>query len=593
LNKRYRAKADNGSGLIIRSAIDLVPGQVYLSKAGVPLEYPPSPNGLHDYIVQAHIRGKSVHLDLRIARDANYAEGWTILAQQSGVLTEPVTTLAEAKKWARDQRLWKFSLKTGKVMPRKIETTIQGRKRTIVRPGSLQAERKAEMIPKEWMKLEGIVPAGKDIPGEPVPAGATEQYPGVFVIIDKGKLTFGARKAYFFEYFIEQGKLLSGRIIFRLVSRAQVGKDLAWEQFRAGELFYEPEIGIMKQVLPTGKEPEIAREKVFWLFMTLDTEPYVLSHDAIAKAWLPPRGVAALPQGFQTKIPAKFRYWKMRKEAERLEARKGVVDLLKEKPIVKQETGTFRLLEQTYRGPISIRFGPSSYVYHLQLEQGEKRWVFGLDNDPRTRGGVVAYKENPDLWARLSKFGKAKEDVKPGTLLNPSKETPSTIRLIDSGGAKFTESTLGFLRIDFKGKEFSGAYLFREEEGTGLWEMTRSKSPVAKMTFLSKSTKKQIVFGVVLFPEEYGKDKQNDKVPQEEVELAAYRYLAFGRQIGFYHNDVAHVDFLLDENEPKSLVKKGEWYLGVWLPRSEDWARVESGEVVGFSIEGKAARERV
>jgi len=466
-NLRYLAKADNGSDLIIRSETGLTLGQVYLSKVGVPLEYPPNPNGLHDYIIQAHFRGKSLHLDLRISRDANYAEGWTILAQQSGILTKPVTTLAEAKKWARNPRLWKFSLKTGKIMPRKIETTIQGRKRTIVRPGSLQATRKAGLIPKEWMKMEGVVPAGKDVPGEPVPAGATAQYPGVFVIIDKGKLTFGARRTNFFEYFVEQGKLLSGRIVFRLVSRAQVEKDLAWEQFRSGELFYEPEIGIVKQVLPAGKEPEATREKAFWLFMTLDTEPYVLGSDAAKKGWLPPKGVAALPQDFQTKAPAEFRYWKMKDAAKRSEVRKELVDFFKEKPIAKQEVDTLS----------------------------------------------------------------------------------------------------------------------------------------AKMSFLSKSTKKQIVFGVVLFPEQYGKDKQNDKVPQEEVELAAYRYLAFGRQIGFYHkgtpvpafpvaSDVAHTDFLLDENDPKSLVKKGEWYLGVWLPRSEDWARVESGEVVGFSIEGKAARER-
>ena len=468
MDKRYLAKTNSGSDLTIRSAIDLVPGQVYLSKAGAPLEYPPSPNATHDYIVQAHFLAKSVHLDLRIARDANYAEGWTLLAQQSAVLTEPITTLAEAKKWVRDQKLWKFSLKTGKILPRKIETTIQGQKRTIVRPGSLQAERKAGLIPKEWMKLEGVVPAGKEVPGEPVPAGATAQYPGVFVIIDKGKLTFGTRRPDFFEYFIEQGKLLSGRIVFRLVSRAQVKKDSAWEQFKAGELYYEPEIGILKQILPPGKEPETIREKAYWLFMTLDTEPYVLGSDAVKKGWLPPKGVAALPQDFQVKTPAEFRYWKMKDAVKRSEARKGLVDFFKEKPVVKQEMDTLSV----------------------------------------------------------------------------------------------------------------------------------------KMSFLSKSAKKQIVFGVVLFPDEYGKDKQNDKVSREEVELAAYRYLAFGRQIGFFHagtpipafpvaNDVAHTDFLLDKNDPKSMVKEGEWYIGVWLPRKEDWARVESGEVVGFSIEGKAQREKV
>ena len=492
MDKRYLAEADNGSGLTIRSAVDLTPGQVYLSKAGVPLEYPPSPNGLHDYIIQAHFRGKSVHLDLRILRDKDYAEGWTILGQQSGILAEPVTTLAAAKKWACAQRLWKFSLKTGKIMPRKIETTIQGRKRTIVRPGSLQATRKVGLIPKEWMKLEGVVPAGKDVPGEPIPAGATAQYPGVFVIIDKGKLTFGARKPNFFEYFIEQGRLLSGRIVFRLVSRTQVRKDSAWEQFRMGELFYEPEIGIVKQVLPPGKEPEAAREKTFWLFMTLDTEPYVLGSDAVKKGWLSPKGVAALPQDFQSKAPAELRYWKMKDTAKQSEARKGLVNFFREKPVAKQEAD----------------------------------------------------------------------------------------------------------------KEFSEARLFCKEEGTGLWRMAPSKIPIAQMRFVSKSTKKQIVFGVVLFPEEYGKDKQNDTIPREEVELAAYRYLAFGRQVGFFHkgtpvpafpvaNDVAHTDFLLDKKNPKSLVKEGEWYIGVWLPRPEDWARVESGEVTGFSIEGKAQRERV
>ena len=117
---------------------------------GPSIEYPPKPNEVKRFIVQSHIRGRSNHWDFRFALN-DVAEGWTVNANVEGAIGIPIVTLAQLKALHEDQRAWKVDLETGKILPRKVRTTIRGKTRIVVRPGNLFATPKAAVIPKEWI----------------------------------------------------------------------------------------------------------------------------------------------------------------------------------------------------------------------------------------------------------------------------------------------------------------------------------------------------------------------------------------------------------------------------------------------------------
>jgi len=174
---------------------------------GPSIEYPPKPNDV--------------------------AEGWTVNANMEGAIKIPVVTLTQLKALHKDQKAWKIDLKTGKILPRKVRTTIQGKTRIVVRPGNLFATPKAAVIPKEWMDVEGRTPFPPDWPKivlewwdkwpsyvraelrkagwdperaraildgkekwevKEIPVGATRAFPGVFYKFEDGFYTPGARR---------------------------------------------------------------------------------------------------------------------------------------------------------------------------------------------------------------------------------------------------------------------------------------------------------------------------------------------------------------------------------------------------------------
>jgi len=196
---------------------------------GPSIEYPPKPNEVKRFIVQSHIRGRSNHWDFRFALN-DVAEGWTVNANVEGAIKIPIVTLAQLKALHEDQKAWKVDLETGKILPRKVRTTIRGKTRIVVRPGNLFATPKAAVIPKEWMDVEGRTPFPPDWPKtvlewwdkwpnyvraelrkagwdperaraildgkekwevEGVPVGATRAFPGVFYKFEDGLYTLG------------------------------------------------------------------------------------------------------------------------------------------------------------------------------------------------------------------------------------------------------------------------------------------------------------------------------------------------------------------------------------------------------------------
>jgi len=261
--------------------------------------YPPEKP--RPFVLQLHFRGRSVHGDFRVMLE-KILEGWTISLQQPGYIKEPVMNLAQARRYFQDPKAWKFDFAKGEILPRQVQTTIQGRPRTIVRPGNLRAMPKKAEIPSDWLRVEGVTE--RPDPGERIPVGATKNYPGVFLIADQGRAEIGARKPWFFEYFLH-GKYLKGRYVFRLVGRREATE---------------------KGVLPPGQQEERAREPYYWVMMKPDTElPYVLSQDAIEAKWLPPKGISALPLAMRRKVPKELRYWEVEGD-EALERRRRLAE---------------------------------------------------------------------------------------------------------------------------------------------------------------------------------------------------------------------------------------------------------------------------
>lgn len=607
-------------------------------------EYPESPNRERAFVLQAHARGRSVHLDLRFLID-DFAEGWTISAVIPNAVPWPILTTSQLDELINMPGVWKLDFETGLVFPREVKTTIRGKKRSVIRTGSLFAERKAQVIPPEWLKVEGrtelppdwpktILAAWDTLPKyakdelrkegfdpgwaeealkkktwevRDVPVGATKAFPGVFVILDEGTYTLGARKVWFYEYFIERSQILAERVAFRLVTRARTIEKAVWMK-RFGAL-----------VLPPGEEDTDSPQPGYWIFTTPEPRPYVLSDEAQSEKWLPPIGVAALPQKVQKSAPPEMRFWEKKDTADREKARAELSEWFEEKvpsekasdeAVEKQKNSRFKLFRQTFKGQMVIRFGPSTTIYWFVLD--DPKLALALDNDPLLRQSVAGLEMESKYVDLL--WGLTSETPEPGTELNPTKDTPSSIELVDEGDATVMEQEPGFLRLKLLGKEMSGYWVCSWEDSDSQIvlfgkasspETTKSEqkgSTEANWSYVAKNSKKQIAYGVVLSP--YGPDGHGHVIPEDVIEKAAHRYMIFGRQIGlFHHGDpieaypvesfIARADFELEDGNKDSMVRKGEWILGVYVANPAHWSLFERGEVNGFSIQGLAEIEPV
>lgn len=140
------------------------------------------------------------------------------------------------------------------------------------------------------------------------------------------------------------------------------------------------------------------------------------------------------------------------------------------------------------------------------------------------------------------------------------------------------------IRMDFLSKEEEGEV---EEKSTEVNEMFTIK-------FASTDKKRQIVYGIVLEPDEV--DSQDDTVSAEEIELAAHRYALTPRVVGDSHTKEAKAKPVESYIAPYDMeiegakVKKGSWVMAVKVFDSDLWMGVEDGSYTGFSIGALAKR---
>jgi hypothetical protein len=145
-----------------------------------------------------------------------------------------------------------------------------------------------------------------------------------------------------------------------------------------------------------------------------------------------------------------------------------------------QRTTDFVLSWQVWRFRTGTREGPTKQVWHLAFDKpggGLQTWV--LQASPLDSELVTAIETPRKGKALLELEG----DVPPGEsiqgdVLNDTKQTPSSMNILDAGRATIEELAPGQVRVQFRGEKLKGAYtLTAEEKGGDLWIMTKGAEP--------------------------------------------------------------------------------------------------------------------
>lgn len=377
-----------------------------------------------EFVIQAHFRGASVHFDIRFRKN-DVLEGFTMATAYEGKIKEPVLDMETAEKLLKRDDVWKIDLKTGKQKERKTIVGKEGEK--------IWCDFKA-MQPVSWLKVEGWTPPRKI---EPVPGG-TKEYPGVFVIVDKGYYAKGADKPYFKEYFL-YGQKWKGRIVFRVVAGMKAVKEL-----------------------------------LTWLYWKTDDQtPYVLSKRAVEEKWLP-EGYSALPFELEKQVPEELNYWKegLSKE-ERLKRRKALIDYFIEKAIIEmsmENSEKFVLTRRWWKGQEVIRKLPVE-DWHIKFAD----FRFHLDKNPiySDECSALEFKGENEYF----KEG----EYKPGSSINPNKKISAFIEKEDEGEFEIVRKTDNLIQVHFMGKKLKGMFIFlKTEKGGEIWALFRQKAPKTK-----------------------------------------------------------------------------------------------------------------
>jgi len=375
------------------------------------------------FVLQAHIRGRSIHLDDRRQVTKSWGVGMTHdigFTKFSDTEHENFQLSREPKNFTDAKNLF-----YKEIWPELKKSLTDPRKKFL--------SQKKALVPLEWWDKEGYIPVE-----EP---GATKHNPGYLINLDKGEVESLTLKPHFHEY-VYHGRILKGKYVDRLLKNVWSDK--------------------------TGKS------KMVWFFFPTNNPPYVLTARAEKVGWVPPYNISALPKSVEKKVPEGFRYWKHEDESERLKIRnrlrkemRGKIENLELPNITPPIDTYFTLQKQTWRGTEIVRAGPSRTIFYFNILLGGKVFSYATERNP------VETKTASVMEDRNLKYVRIDGDVKPGHPLNPTKDTPSHISLLDEGMGEILSLHPDFMKIRMKGKSVKGIYNFKQEKGTQIWTVSR------------------------------------------------------------------------------------------------------------------------
>lgn len=418
------------------------------------MEYPSVEKELH-YVMQWHIRGRSVHTDWRMEVD-DHLVGWTVLTP--GGIKKPASTIEEGKERIRSTG---FEFKT--------ETKNKG----------FRAETKARQ-PKIWLTVEGVLK-----PGE---VGATKEHPGVIIIVDTGKVYFGTQKPYFHEYFLKSnrkdGPFSSGdwtRIVVRAVNVSVID--------------------------PETKKPKEGTELMWRVLVPGDQVPYSIER-GFKKKWVPPKGYIPVPPDWRkgdkyeawetwvkdawagrgSKAPAEKEKEEQAWSLEQLPfaGYKNFADCVsknrnKDNPaaycgVIKHQVeganASFVVQYLSYMGQIVTR-GIPNQKWFLRIQIGGKIHSWEAASD-FTKFSPLALTFEGSVDKKWLDF---EGDVPPNSKYNPSKSLTGKMSIVDKGSCSVdTETVEGAERfsIAFHGKDLKGKHVIsQEEKGSSIYTIEK------------------------------------------------------------------------------------------------------------------------
>lgn len=259
-----------------------------VSKQGDPYLEPPSEDEDLSYVWQHHYRGTNAHADFRMESGTGNLIGWTIFDAVADQIKRPVESVSSAKSADGKDSNWKINYQAGRFKDRQ---TASG----AVPPAQLRATMK-EAHPAQWLEVEGVT--------EPHPAiGSTPDFRGVFTILDKGRIEYGAQKSDSHEYFLSGGTI-KGRLVMRRLMRKSLDLDLTTM------VLDFPECKWFAQEVSKDLHDEQGSDSPIWIaIQPIEQQPLVLSVREVESGWIPAPGLSALPASVRSQIPEKFQYW--------------------------------------------------------------------------------------------------------------------------------------------------------------------------------------------------------------------------------------------------------------------------------------------
>ncbi len=257
-------------------------------------------SGPYNYVMQFHIRGRSVHVDFRFQIGNGRVTGYTIVTPMSLTqethkkIAEKAMSLAQKLTGDEPQKWQDLSDNVRKQIASKIAIPkslfldeFEDKFTSFIRNWNKKniVEQKTEQDESWFHETHRIIPPGF--------IGATKEEWGAIVSFDKGEIEFGTMKTDYHEMWLKSDSgLFTGKIVVTWLPREQVEKDLE-------------DSGLGKKGL------------VGFLFSTKSTQPYVLSQRAIKEDFMPPSGESFLPSSFEGLVPGELKFWKLDNKKEK------------------------------------------------------------------------------------------------------------------------------------------------------------------------------------------------------------------------------------------------------------------------------------
>lgn len=114
---------------------------------------------------------------------------------------------------------------------------------------------------------------------------------------------------------------------------------------------------------------------------------------------------------------------------------------------------------------------------------------------------------------------------------------------------------------------------------------------IARVSIKRADAKRRLVFGEVYAPNRL--DTHGEAMAAEDIEIMAHRFLHLvdpNKAIDTQHDNKPNgsypvESFIARDGDPD--FTPGAWVLGVKVPDDGIWAKIESGEIAGFSFEAR------